>query len=289
MQADTYYGEGSINNRGHPLELLNPTTHPTKHVRLRRPTSRKRGGKSSGAASTSRYGDDDDPNAVWEPVSHCVVENDFEEFTPHVPKSDSGTSRLAGRTHTIQSSGTANANVEGDQLEALADPSWGKADEEIFDKDRHQTRSEVSVLDQAKSWMQSIPGYEFTVDRFWPNFKHFFDSSYPEPSKERSFQKEAWFNQKHGAILSSAYFTISWALTVGLLPLPLTIFNWWAYLALGGVSESFASDGVWGKVGMVGRISWTREFDMASDSVECEEEAGVLDGEPSDTAFTGRD
>jgi hypothetical protein len=43
------------------------------------------------------------------------------------------------------------------------------------------------------------------------------------------------------------------------------------------------------KVGMVERISWTREFDMASDSVECEEEAGVLDGEPSDTAFTGRD
>ena len=234
-RTDTYYGEGSVGHPGHPLQLLDPTAHPTKHVRLRRPNSRKKGGKSSGAASVSRYGDDDDPNAVYEPVSHCVVENDFEEFSPPAPKSDSGTSARTPGRMTVASGG----NVEGDQLEGLENPSWGKSDEDTFDKERHATRSEVSVYDQAKVWMMAIPGWEFMADRAWPNLKHFFDSSYPEPSKERSFQKEAWFNQKQGAMLSSAYFMISWALTVGLLPLPLTKFNWWAYVGMGGVSRAF--------------------------------------------------
>lgn len=249
-RTDTYYGEGSMDH-SHPLQLLDPSAHPSKHVRLRRPGSRKKGGKSSGAASTSRYGDDDDPNAIYEPVSHCVVENNFEEFTPPPPRSDSGASGRTPGRHTMHSggtNGTTAANVEGDQLEGLEDPSWGKSGEDMPDRERHQTRSEVSAYDHAKSWMQSVPGYEFTVERAWPNIKHFFDSSYPEPSKESSFQKEAWFNQKQGAFLSSVYFTISWALTVGLLPLPFSKFNWWAYLGLAGVSVTsviVAAKGVW--------------------------------------------
>jgi hypothetical protein len=86
--------------------------------------------------------------------------------------------------------------------------------------------------------VQKTPGYEFVMERAWPAIRHFFDSSFPEPSKENAFQKDTWFATKGGAMLSSAYFAIAWALTVGLLPLPLSKFNWWAYFGLAGVSPS---------------------------------------------------
>ncbi|KAK4683944.1 hypothetical protein P7C73_g6264, partial [Tremellales sp. Uapishka_1] len=60
------------------------------------------------------------------------------------------------------------------------------------------------------------------------------DSSFPEPAKERGFQKEAWFTQKQGALASAGFFLVSWALTVGLSPKPLTKFNWYAYFGIAG-------------------------------------------------------
>lgn len=243
--TDTYYGEGSViadpsstypNNPSgsHALQHLNQASsrHSTgTRARLRRIRSR-RGGKSSAGQSNSRYGDDDDPNMTHEPVSHLVVDNNFEHFTPPPAKSDSGTSaRTPGlshsHAHTTATPGDGDMDTEG----------WGKDEEDVMRGERYGTKSDASALERAGRWITKLPGYEFTTERAWPNLKHFFDSSYPEKSKERSFQKEAWFNQKQGALASALYLLVSWALTTGLLPLPLTKFNWWAYFGLAGVSD----------------------------------------------------
>ena len=41
---------------------------------------------------------------------------------------------------------------------------------------------------------------------------------------------------KQGALMSGLYFLIAWILTCALLPMPLNMFSWMAYVLIGGVS-----------------------------------------------------
>lgn len=43
---------------------------------------------------------------------------------------------------------------------------------------------------------------------------------------------------KQGALMSGLYFLIAWILTCALLPMPLNMFSWMAYVLIGGVSLS---------------------------------------------------
>ncbi|WVQ72758.1 hypothetical protein IAR50_002318 [Cryptococcus sp. DSM 104548] len=217
-----YYEDGSA-VRHLPLELLNPKAGTDgRHKRKSDKNSGSRNGLrnrargSQGATSTSRYGDDDDMSAKpAEPVSRIVVDNNFEHFTPMVPKSDSG----YGSGRTPGTNATPGVDIEEEEDGTPMDRS-----------DAASTQRRNSSV----QWIRRNSVVEMVVDRIWPNFKHFLDSSYPEPSKERSFQKELWFTQKQGAIASSVFFLINWILTVGLLPTPFTNFNWIAYFAVAG-------------------------------------------------------
>ncbi|WWD17522.1 hypothetical protein CI109_101963 [Kwoniella shandongensis] len=229
--TDLYYSESISGDPSHlPLELLNPKGGTDgKHKRKGisdRISSSGRGGmrnraRSSQANSTSRYGDDDDmsgkPN---DPVSHVVVEANFDHFTPTVPRSDSGYGASGG-----------NGSRNHDTLYSTK----GEDDE---DGGGDHTRSEVGSTGRRGSrnpgWIRRNSAVAWVTERMWPNIMHFLNSSFPEPSKERSFQKEAWFTQKQGAMASSVFFLINWVLTVGLLPTPFTVFNWVAYLSVAG-------------------------------------------------------
>ena len=73
---------------GH-ADLLNPKAGISG--RHKRNVFRRRGAKSSIANSTSRFGDDEEMGTQQnEPVSHIVVDNNFDHFTPAMAKSDSG-------------------------------------------------------------------------------------------------------------------------------------------------------------------------------------------------------
>jgi hypothetical protein len=48
-----------------------------------------------------------------------------------------------------------------------------------------------------------------------------------------------WFMSKAGALASASYFLIAWILTVALLPMPLTPFNWGAYVGAAGVRTAY--------------------------------------------------
>ncbi|WVF71708.1 hypothetical protein IAT40_006516 [Kwoniella sp. CBS 6097] len=235
-----YYSESLSGQPAHlPLELLNPNAGTEGKHKRKGPSDRisARGGsgglrfraRSSQGASTSRYGDDDDmsgrPN---EPVVHVVVENNFDHFTPVVAKSDSG---FSNRTP-----GASAADGKG-QLDTLY--SKGDGDDEGGEEggahDRSDAASTARRGSRAENWVKKNAVLVWVTERFWPNLRHFLDSSFPEPSKERSFQKEAWFTQKQGAMASSVFFLINWILTVGLLPTPLSRYNWIAYFGVAGL------------------------------------------------------
>lgn len=243
-----YYEDGSA-VRHLPLELLNPNAGTDGRHKRRGVSDTKNSGSRGGlrqrlrgsqANSNSRYGDDDDLSAKpSEPVSRIVVDNNFEHFTPAVPKSDSG----YGSGRTPATNGT---------------PGGGEIGDDEDEEGTRGLRSDGASTTQRRSsaaaqWIQRNVVVEWVTDRFWPNVKHFLDSSYPEPSKEHSFQKEVrvhsiltivlkanplsklWFTQKQGALASSLFFIINYALTVGLLPTPFSNFNWIAYFGIGGV------------------------------------------------------
>lgn len=168
------------------VDLLNPRAatsgkHKRKGVPERLIRSRTRQ-KSSVANSTSRYGDDEEPGAGSnaEPVSHVVVDNDFEHYIPVVAKSDSGSKASGGPTGVLESSGAG----------------FVSRTEEDEDGNPTKTRSDAGSIrtNMRGNWLKRSWPYELLVDRAWPNFRHFLDSSFPEPAKERSFQKEvsAW-------------------------------------------------------------------------------------------------
>ncbi|KAK8864179.1 hypothetical protein IAR55_001425 [Kwoniella newhampshirensis] len=236
--TDMYYAESITGQSSHlPLELLNPKGGTEgKHKRKGISSGSGRGGlrnraRSSQANSTSRYGDDDDmsgkPN---DPVSHVVVEANFDHFTPTVPRSDSGygasggngTSGAGSRHHSASQSNKGEEDEEG------GGPGGGTYDR----SDAGSTARRGSRA--AVGWVRRNSTVIWVTERMWPNIMHFLNSAFPEPSKERSFQKEAWFTQKQGAMASSVFFLINWILTVGLLPTPFTVFNWVAYLAVAG-------------------------------------------------------
>lgn len=161
---------GGVN--GPTLDLLNPmagTTSKYKKTR-RRP-------KSSAANSNSRYGDDEDLNAnPSEPFEHVVVDNDFEHFVPPAARSEGG---------------STNAGISKNSGTGLFSRT-SKDEEKEEDMEARATRSDMGSIrrDRRQSWVKRSMAYEFVVERLWPNLKHFFDSSFPEPSKERAFQKE---------------------------------------------------------------------------------------------------
>ncbi|WVR07277.1 hypothetical protein IAU60_004318 [Kwoniella sp. DSM 27419] len=234
--TDNYYYNESISGAPThlPLELLNPNAG-TDGRHKRRGVSEKtsnRGGlrlraRSSQAASTSRYGDDDDMNSKPnEPVSHVVVDADFEQFTPALAKSDSG---FSGRTPGTDGKGGHLSTLYSKGEEGEDDENEGGGG-----MSRSDGASTTRRTSMAGNWVRKNPAVEWVTDRFWPNFRHFLDSSFPEPSKERSFQKEAWFTQKQGAMASSVFFLINWILTVGLIPRPLSTYNWVAYFGVAG-------------------------------------------------------
>jgi hypothetical protein len=182
--TDLFYAESvEPSNNSHPLDLLNPRSATTsKHKKTTTVTDRlvrsRTRQKSSVANSTSRYGDDEDTFVSSDPVSHVVVENDFEQYIPVVARSDSGsTNRTPGLStqNAIESSGAGIVSKEN-------------GDEDGPPK----TRSDAGSIrrDMRGNWIRRTVVYELLVDRAWPNFKHFLDSSFPEATKERSFQKE---------------------------------------------------------------------------------------------------
>ncbi|WRT66117.1 uncharacterized protein IL334_003070 [Kwoniella shivajii] len=230
--TDNYYSESQYGGGSShlPLELLNPNAGTEGKHKRRGGNSTGRGGlrlraRSSQAASTSRYGDDDDmsskPN---DPVSHVVVDANFEHFTPPVPKSDSGFSNKTPATNGIDSSG-GNAYSKGEEDDDNGNGTYDRSD--AGSTNRRGSR--------AHNWVRQNTVIAWITERFWPNFKHFLDSEFPEPSKERSFQKEAWFTQKQGAMASSLFFLINWILTVGLLPTPFTTYSYIAYVSIAGL------------------------------------------------------
>jgi hypothetical protein len=152
------------------VELLNPNNGTASRFKPR-PLPRK--AKSSAANSTSRYGDDDEAGpssgATHDPVSHVVVDNDFEQFTPQMAKSESGsTNRTPGASGT-KVTGNASEDEDGGPYT----PTDG-----------------ASISRGQRGWARRNVVYEMLVERVWPNLAHFMDSSFPEPAKERSFQKE---------------------------------------------------------------------------------------------------
>lgn len=180
-----YYEDGSA-VRHLPLELLNPNAGTDGRHKRRGVSDTKNSGSRGGlrqrlrgsqANSNSRYGDDDDLSAKpSEPVSRIVVDNNFEHFTPAVPKSDSG----YGSGRTPATNGT---------------PGGGEIGDDEDEEGTRGLRSDGASTTQRRSsaaaqWIQRNVVVEWVTDRFWPNVKHFLDSSYPEPSKEHSFQKE---------------------------------------------------------------------------------------------------
>lgn len=177
--TDLYYSE-SLSTQVHPLELLNPKAGTSG--RHKRNGFRKRGAKSSQANSNSRYGtDDEDMGQPNEPVSHVVVEANFDQFTPLAAKSDSGS--------TNQTPATKGGQGSIDLVFSKAEGEGGEED----DVDATQADwSEVQSVrrDRRSTWLERTAAYELILERLWPNVKHFMNSSFSEASKERSFQKE---------------------------------------------------------------------------------------------------
>ena len=110
---------------------------------------------------------------------HVVVDNNFEHFTPRPPTSESGVSgHTPGQTSRSGRGGGADSGKD------LLDDDEGGSQ-----------RSEVASLSQertghANPWWERNKASLWVVERLWPNIWHFFESSFPEPAKERSFQKE---------------------------------------------------------------------------------------------------
>ena len=170
-----------VSNRA--LELLNPkhgTEGRHKHQGVRR-----RFAKSSQGNTASRYGDDEDNRQSYEPLSHVVVEADFDHFSPQTARSDSGS--------TVQTHGFSAFEAKTGKATKGNKLSASKPEGEEGDNDSAQGDSnEVQSIrrDRRESWWARTAAFEWIFERLWPNIKHFMDSSFPEAKKEHSFQKE---------------------------------------------------------------------------------------------------
>ena len=165
------------------LDLLNPRSG-TSGRHKRHTFARRRTAKSSQANSTSRFGDDEDTEKPGEPVSHVVVDANFDYFSLAIAKSDSGS--------TTRTPLASAANTPGGGNDLIF-PKTERGEDESGDEDGAKSEADSFRRDTRKNWWQRTVLYEWTVERIWPNIQHFFDSSFPEPSKERSFRKEVGF------------------------------------------------------------------------------------------------
>jgi hypothetical protein len=214
--GSAYHGESDIfylETNGHlPLELLDPIAAHSRKKRSsggggagasmrRRHDGRHK--KSSAGVSGSRYGDEDEGSSG--PVSVVVVENDFAKFRPSLAQSDSGSTRTPGGgsrsgghgKHDSKGGGglgghpslfgkSEEGRIEGSQ----AGTDLGGGGRRPSGVDDNDATSMKTRRDTGPNWIQQTRVYEMLVGRVWPNLSYFLDSSYSEPSKERSFMKE---------------------------------------------------------------------------------------------------
>lgn len=214
---------------------------------------RKRGsarGTSAGATSAG-YADEEEMGnlgpggregrAVPDPVAHIVVENDLNSVVLPT-KSDRGSCATPAAGLTERSVATG---IRGDGGETAS--SWvhrlGKSKKAgggqagtrtgyIGDGSSIRRANRASFI--KRSWI-----YETLVERVYPAAKYFLDAAYPEPSKERSYQKEINFTMRRGALATSLFYVILWALTAGLLPKPYASIDKFGYMLVAGVSYIF--------------------------------------------------
>ncbi|GFZ51756.1 hypothetical protein JCM24511_09524 [Saitozyma sp. JCM 24511] len=74
----------------------------------------------------------------------------------------------------------------------------------------------------------------WTVRAIGSSLLKFFHPSFPDREEEQAFQREDWFGRKAGAVCAAVFFLLCWILTVGLLPRPLSTFQWYGYFGIPG-------------------------------------------------------
>ena len=235
LHTDTFFDPLYASDQ-RQLDYLNPNAGTaSRHKRgkgdkLIRITSRRPKSVGKSSQGNSRYGDEEDLAGNFEPVSHVVVDSNFDHFVPAPAKSDSGsTNKSPGMTSTPPedasgrkgSGGGSRRNTEGDL--------------QVEDGD-HAERSELMSTTMKSSRRWALSKYDYVVVRLWRNTLHFFDSSYPEATKEHSYQKEAWFAGKSGAFVSACFYVICYVLTA-VLARPLTLDKTIGYVVVAGVSS----------------------------------------------------
>lgn len=165
-----------------PLDLLNPRGGTASRHKFGRKGSRPTfsRGKSSWGASRSGKDEEEDDETAHEPLSHVVVENDFDRFVP-AAKSDSGST---GNGTKDPAAGEAEK-----RLVQLPEDTADTADKASWDE-MAELRSQDRTARSSMAWVTRNVAYEMVTDRLWPNLRHFFDSTFPEEVKERAFQRE---------------------------------------------------------------------------------------------------
>ena len=191
--TDLYYSDS------YPDAVIQPLSARSKSKPSPTPLPRRRKtgflSRTKSPANGSKYGGGGDMTGEEETksgggetelVCHVVVENDFDQFNPPGARSDSGsTTRTPGFSSIGRVSGRVFTRTEKD---AEGGMSFDGREKSEMDVD-HSSSSDLKN-GKNKSWIKRQKTYKFVVRTAWPAVRYFFDSSYPEPAKERSFQKE---------------------------------------------------------------------------------------------------
>lgn len=209
-------------------------------------TNSSAGGGRGYSGSAADYDDVAGNGASAEPVSHVVVESDLGQLIPPT-KSDNGSAMTPGDhggfaadNAEAEKGGNAAQGGDGDgnggRISAAAGsdshPSWVQR---LAASGRNHTDNSSIRRDRRSNWIKRSWMWEFIVERSWPAVKHFCDSSFPEPRKEASYQKELFFTLRRGAIASSCFFVVAWLLTTILLPKPYKTIDITGYIAIAGL------------------------------------------------------
>lgn len=204
--------KSTLRNPSHPSsssQLDSATGEDTISTRPRGNRSATGGNSSVGRASQAPYDEEDAIGAsgnrgISEPVSVVAVESDLRQFVP-AAKSDNGS---AANTGDGQKSNRATGSHHQDTEGSTTQPSWVAR---MAHGGSHRSRRGDGGMDDGSSvrrdrrsnWFKRTWLYEMAAERTWPAVAHFCDSKFPEPSKERSFQKEVHFTLRRGAICAS--------------------------------------------------------------------------------------
>ena len=84
-------------------------------------------------------------------------------------------------------------NYEGfvdQEVKTELDEGGGEEDDEGEGTQADKSDGQSVRRDRRDTWLTRTWAYEMMAERVWPNIRHFLDSSFTEPSKERAFQKE---------------------------------------------------------------------------------------------------